>query len=92
VPEVPTLSEAGLPGFEMMSWFGLLAPAATPRPIINRLNAEALKALNTSDMKSAITAQGAELMAGTPEQFGDFIKSEIARISKIARTAGIKAE
>ena len=92
LPDVPTMSEAGLPGFEMLSWFGLLGPAATPRAIVTRLNAETIKALNTPDMKSAIAAQGAELMAGTPEQFSDHIKSEIARIGKIARTAGIKAE
>ncbi len=92
LPEVPTVSEAGLPGFEMLSWFGLLAPAATPRAIINRLNAETIKALTTPEMKSAIGAQGSEVMSGTPEQFADFIKSEIARIGKIAKTAGIKAE
>jgi len=92
LPDVPTMSEAGLPGFEMLSWFGLLGPAATPRAIVNRLNAETIKALNTPDMKTAIAAQGAELMAGTPEQFADHIKSEIARIGKIAKTAGIKAD
>jgi tripartite-type tricarboxylate transporter receptor subunit TctC len=92
LPEVPTLSEAGLPGFEMLSWFGLLAPAATPQMIVSRLNAETIKALSTPDMKSTVAAQGSEVMAGTPEQFGDYIKSEIARIAKIAKTAGIKAE
>lgn len=92
LPDVPTLSEAGLPGFEMLSWFGLLAPAATPQTIINRLNAETNKALSTSEMKSAVAAQGSEIMSGSPEQFADYIKSEIARIGKIANTAGIKAE
>ena len=92
LPEVPTLSEAGLPGFEMLSWFGLLAPAATPRAIINRLNAETIKALSAPDMKSAISAQGSQVMSGTPEQFAEFIKAEIARIGKIAKAAGIKAE
>ena len=92
LPDIPTMSEAGLPGFEMLSWFGLLGPAATPRAIVARLNAETIKALNTPDMKSAIAAQGAEIMAGTPEQFADHIKSEIARIGKIAKAAGIRAE
>jgi tripartite-type tricarboxylate transporter receptor subunit TctC len=92
LPEVPTLSEAGLPGFEMLSWFGLLAPAATPRAIISRLNAETVKALSTPDMKSAIAAQGSEVMSGSPEQFADYIQSEITRIGKIAKAAGIKAE
>jgi tripartite-type tricarboxylate transporter receptor subunit TctC len=92
MPELPTLSEAGLPGFEMLSWYGLLAPAATPRAIISRLNAEALRALATPEIKSTAASQGAEVMTGTPEHFSDHIKSEIARIGKIARGAGIKAE
>jgi tripartite-type tricarboxylate transporter receptor subunit TctC len=92
LPEVPTIAEAGLPGFEMLSWFGLLAPAQTPRTIVTRLNAETNKALGTADMKSAIATMGSEVMAGSPEQFADHIKSEIARISKIAKTANIKAE
>ena len=92
LPEVPTVAEAGLPGFEMLSWFGLLAPAGTPQAIISRLNAETIKALSTSDMKSAVAAQGSEVMSGSPEQFADYIKVEIARIGKIAKTAGIKAE
>ena len=92
LPAIPTLSEAGLPGFDLMSWFGLLAPAGTPRPIITRLNAETIKALNTPEMKSAIAAMGAEIMAGSPEQFADHIKSQIARFGAIARTAGIKLE
>jgi tripartite-type tricarboxylate transporter receptor subunit TctC len=92
LPEVPTISEAALPGFEMLSWFGLLAPAATPRAIINRLNMETIKALSAPDMQSTIAAQGSEIMSGSPEQFADYIKVEIARIEKIAKAAGIKAE
>ena len=92
LPEVPTLSEAGLPGFEMLSWFGLLAPAATPRAIVTRLNTETIKALNAPEIKTSIVAQGSEAMPGTPEQFAEYIKSEIVRIGKIAKTAGIKAE
>jgi tripartite-type tricarboxylate transporter receptor subunit TctC len=92
LPEVPTLSEAGLPGFQMMSWFGLLAPAGTPRPIITRLNTETLKALGAPEIKSTISATGLEAIPGSPEQFGEHIKSEIARISGIVRSAGIRAE
>jgi tripartite-type tricarboxylate transporter receptor subunit TctC len=92
LPDVPTMAEAGLPGFEMQSWFGLLAPAGTPRPIISRLNAETIKALNTSEMKSAIATMGANLMSGSPEQFADHIKSEIGRIGEIVKAAGIKTE
>ena len=92
LPDVPTMAEAGLPGFEMQSWFGLLAPAGTPRPIISRLNAETIKALNTPEMKSAIATMGANIMSGSPEQFADHIKSEIGRIGEIVRAAGIKTE
>ena len=92
LPDVPTMAEAGLPGFELQSWFGLLAPAATPKPIISRLNAETIKALNTPEMKSAIEAMGANIMSGSPEQFADHIKSEIGRIGEIVKAAGIKTE
>jgi len=92
LPEVPTLSEAGLPGFEMLSWYGLLAPAATPRAIITRLNTEAIKAMNAFEIRSVVSSQGSEAMPGSPEQFGEFIRAEIARIGKIAKSAGIKAE
>ena len=92
LPDVPTMAEAGLPGFELQSWFGLLAPAATPKPIISRLNAETIKALNTPEMKSAVATMGANVMSGSPEQFADYIKSEIARIGEIVKAAGIKAE
>jgi len=92
LPEIPTLSEAGLQGFEMLSWFGLLAPAGTPRAIVARLNAETIKALGTPEIKAYVAAQGSEIMSGTPEQFADYIKSEITRIAGIAKAAGIKAE
>ena len=92
LPEVPTLSEAGLPGFEIGSWFGLLAPAGTPAPVIARLNAETVKVLGRADVQSTLGAQGLELAPGSPEQFAAHIKSEIARFGRIAKTAGIKAE
>ena len=92
LPEVPTLAEAGLPGFEIQSWFGLLAPAGTPKAIVGRLSAETIQVLGRPDVKSALAAQGLEVMPGSPEQFADYIKSEIARFGKIAKAAGIKAE
>jgi len=92
LPEVPTLDESGLPGFEIESWFGLLAPAGTPAPIIARLNAETLKVLARDDVRQALNAQGLQLEPGTPEQFAAHIKSEIAKFTRIARAAGIKAE
>jgi tripartite-type tricarboxylate transporter receptor subunit TctC len=92
LPEVPTMSEAGLPGFEIVSWFGLLAPAGTPAPIVARLNAETVKVLGRSDVQTALGNQGLEVAPGSPEQFAAHIKSEIAKFSKIGKAAGIKAE
>jgi tripartite-type tricarboxylate transporter receptor subunit TctC len=92
LPEVPTMAEAGLPGLEVTSWFGLLVPAGTPAPIIARLNAETVKVLGRADVKATLAAQGLEVAPSSPEQFAAHIRSEIARFTKIARAAGIKAE
>ena len=92
LPEVPTMAEAGLPGFVITSWFGLLAPAGTPGAVVSRLNAETVKALGRADVKEKLGAQGLEVASSTPEQFAEHIKSEIARFTKIAKAAGIKAE
>ncbi len=92
LPDVPTMPEAGLPGFEITSGFGLLAPAGTPAPIIGRLNAETVKVLGRADVKATLAAQGLEVAASSPEQFAAHIKNEIAKFAKIGKTAGIKAE
>ena len=92
LPNVPTMVEAGVAGFEITSWFGLLAPAGTPAPIVARLNAEVVKVLAREDVRSTLGAQGLNVASSTPEQFAAHIKSEIARFTRIARTAGIKAE
>jgi len=92
LPNVPTMVEAGVQDFEITSWFGLLAPAATPAPVVARLNAEMVKVLAREDVKSTLGAQGLNVSSSSPEQFAAHIKSEIARFSRIARTAGIKAE
>ena len=92
LPETPTLSEAGLPGFEILSWFALVAPAGTPASIIKQLNAETVKVLARDDIKSTLGAQGLSVASSTPEQLSAHIKSEIAKFTRIAKTAGIKAE
>jgi len=92
LPGTPTLAEAGLPGFDIMSWFGLLAPAGTPRPIIVRLNAETIKALNAPEIKNAVAATGLVMIPGSPEQFAEHIKSQIAKFSAIAKTASIRLD
>jgi tripartite-type tricarboxylate transporter receptor subunit TctC len=92
LPETPTLSEAGLPGFEILSWFALLAPAGTPAPIISRLHAETAKVLARDDIKSTLGAQGLNVASSTPEALAAHIKSEIAKFTRIAKAAGLKAE
>jgi tripartite-type tricarboxylate transporter receptor subunit TctC len=91
-PDIPTMQEAGVPGFEIMSWFGLLAPAGTPAPIVARLNADVNKALARDDVRNTLGAQGLDVAPGTPEQFAAHIKSEIAKFTRVARAANIKAE
>jgi tripartite-type tricarboxylate transporter receptor subunit TctC len=90
--EVPTLAEAGLPGFEILSWFALLAPAGTPAPVISRLNAETVKVLARPDVQSTLGAQGLTVAGSSPEQVTAHIRSEIAKFTRIAKAAGIKAE
>jgi tripartite-type tricarboxylate transporter receptor subunit TctC len=92
LPDVPTMAEAGLPDFEITSWFGLLVPAGTPTAIIGRLNAETVKVLGRADVKATLGAQGLDMAPSSPEQFAAHIKGEIARFGKIAKAAGIKAE
>ena len=92
LPDVPTMPEAGLPDFEITSWFGLLVPAGTPGAIVGRLNAETVKVLNRTDVKTTLALQGLDVAPGSPEQFAAHIRSEIARFTQIAKAAGIKAE
>jgi len=92
LPDVPTLQEAGLAGFEINSWFGLVVPAGTPAPVVSRLNAETRKVLARDDVRSTLGAQGLDVRASSPEEFAAYIKSEIARFSRIAKAANIRAE
>ena len=92
LPEVPTMAEAGLPGFEFVSWMGVAAPAATPPAIVQRLNAELVKALRTSEARQWFEAQGAVAVGDAPEQFAAFIRAEHARWGAVVREAGIRAE
>ncbi len=88
LPDLPTMSEAGLKGFELRGWIGLLAPAGTPRDIIDRLNAEVQKQL-AGDLSGRLLELGLDVAGGTPEQFGAFIKEDIAKYGKIMKAAGI---
>src|SRR5438876_11305055 len=89
-PELPTMAEAGLPGFEVTSWYGLVAPAGTPGPIVDRLHAEIAKALATAEVREKIAALGAEPIANTPAEFATLQRTEAARWAKLAREAGIR--
>jgi tripartite-type tricarboxylate transporter receptor subunit TctC len=91
MPSLPTISEAGLPGFDANNWYGVLAPAKTPRPIIMRLNGEIAKVLAMPDVKNFLFNQGLDPAPGTPEQFGAYIKSETAKWAIVVKASGAKA-
>jgi len=91
-PDVPTFSEAGLAGYDYRSWMGVAAPAGTPKEIIARLNAELVRALSTAEARAWFQAQGAEVVADTPEEFAAVIRAEHARWGAIIREAGIRVE
>jgi tripartite-type tricarboxylate transporter receptor subunit TctC len=91
IPDIPTISEQGLKGFDANNWYGLLAPAKTPRSIVDRLNAEVVKVLNLPDIKQYLFSQGLDPAPTTPEEFGDYIKSEMAKWAKVVRAAGASA-
>jgi len=91
MPNLPTISEAGLPGFDANNWYGVLAPAKTPRPIILRLNSEIAKVLAMPDVKNFLFNQGLDPAPGTPEQFGAYIKSEMTKWAKVVKASGAKA-
>jgi tripartite-type tricarboxylate transporter receptor subunit TctC len=92
LPEVPTVVESGLPGFDFATWWGLMAPAGTPRPIIDRLNAELATSLQRPDVRERILGVGAEPAHTTPEAFGALIRSEIARWARVIKAAGVKVD
>jgi tripartite-type tricarboxylate transporter receptor subunit TctC len=92
MPELPTISEAGLPGFDANNWYGIVAPAGTPRAIIEQLNAETTKLLGFPDVKATLFNQGLDPAPGTPEQFGAYIKAERIKWAKVIKASGAKAE
>ena len=92
LPDVPTLSEAGVPGYEATIWIGVMAPAGTPQPIVTLLNTEINKILARADVVEAWTKQGATAMSMTPEQFGDYVQSEIDKWARVINANGIKPE
>jgi tripartite-type tricarboxylate transporter receptor subunit TctC len=91
-PEFPTIAESGVPGYDHASWVGLLAPAKVPQPIVARLNAEAVKAAHTQEVKAVLLKDGLEATGTTPAAYADLIKTEVAKWIKVAKAANIKAE
>ena len=92
LPDVPTLSEAGVPGYEATIWIGVMAPAGTPQPIVTLLSTEINKILGRADVREAWKKQGANTMVMTPEQFGTYVQSEIDKWAKVIQANGIKPE
>ena len=92
IPDVPTLSEAGLPGYEATNWWGIVAPAGTPRPIVERLHKELTAVIASSETRKRFEAEGADAMPMSSADFGRFINTEIAKWARVVKDAGIKAE
>ena len=92
VPDLPTVAESGVPGFEVTTWTGVSAPAKTPRAIIDKLNADIIRALNSPDLNTQLTGQGADPTGSTPEQYTAFMQNEIVKWGKVIKAAGIKGD
>jgi len=92
LPDVPTVAEAGLPGYELTSWHGMLAPANVPRSIVLRLNKEIIAVLNTPNVQKMLLAEGGDITPSTPEEFGAFLRAEIGKWTKVIKQAGITAD
>ena len=92
LPELPTVAESGVPGFELDNWWGILVPAMTPKPVINRINAGIVRIMQTADVKERFGNLGVEAIHGTPAEFDAYIKSEYAKLAKIIRASGAHAD
>jgi tripartite-type tricarboxylate transporter receptor subunit TctC len=91
-PEIPTVAEGGVPGYAMSTWYGILAPAGTPAAVVGKLSAEMSKALKLPEVRSILVAAGADPVGSSPQEFAAFFKNEIAKWTKIVRSAGIRSE
>jgi tripartite-type tricarboxylate transporter receptor subunit TctC len=92
MPALPTVAEAGVPGFSVTGWYGLLVPAATPAPVVNVLHDGVVKALKAKDVSERLSGEAAEPVGGTPQQFAAYLKSEIDKWASVIKKAGVRAE
>lgn len=92
LPDLPTMDESGVPGFEVVNWFGAVAPPATPRPLIDRLNSEIKRALGSADIRSRLASEGSEIVATTPDHFRVFIRNDVEKWAKVVKAANIRAD
>jgi tripartite-type tricarboxylate transporter receptor subunit TctC len=92
LPQLPTVAEAGVPGFEATTWHGVLVAAGTPPPIVERLNVEINKMLQTADVRDKLTALGAEIVGGSPKDFADHIRREIPRWAKVVKSINVQLD
>jgi tripartite-type tricarboxylate transporter receptor subunit TctC len=92
IPEVPTIAESGIPGFETGSWQGVVAPAGTPREIVGKLNAEIGRIVTTPEMRDKLGAQGADVRTNTPDEFSSFIRNEMTKWAKVVKDASVKLD
>jgi tripartite-type tricarboxylate transporter receptor subunit TctC len=91
LPDLPTVAES-IPGYEVSAWFGVFAPAGVPQPVVQRLNAEFVKALQQPDLRQRLASQGAEPLTSTPDEFAAYLRSEIEKWAKVVKAAGMKAD
>jgi tripartite-type tricarboxylate transporter receptor subunit TctC len=92
LPDLPTIAESGVPGYEASAWFGVVAPAGTPREVVARLNSEINRAISPADMRERFAQQGATAAPGNPEEFGTYIRSEIAKWGKVVQASGARVD
>ena len=92
MPELPTISESALPGYDFSSWYGLMVPAGTPQPVVGRLHDETVKALKLPDLQQRLASEGCDAVGSTPEQLAAYIKTEMARGAKVVKASGMQAE
>jgi tripartite-type tricarboxylate transporter receptor subunit TctC len=92
LPDVPTLIESGLPGFDATSWYAIVAPAGTPKPIVEKLHAELVKAINSSEVRGRLSDEGAEIETTTPDQLAAFVRKEIDKWAQAVKISGAKLD